>query len=209
MVKKFTEIKDSGKRQNFDTGSKRDTDEGKGNPHLIAGETFIRVKDYRKTKGSAYERKDFKNKCTKYRVSSAIEDCLWNYTKLVESREDNLWYIYEAIDLTCILIALDEDKDYYSAYTRLAIHYQNGAKKYDANNWRLGQPVSRYFDSANRHLWKLLAGYKDEDHYAALLWNLVAIVQTKIDVDRKILPESLNNYPYTLSEVFKNKRKKK
>lgn len=202
MVKKFDAVKDSGKRQEFNTGSRRDTDEGKGNPHLIAGEPFVRVKSYMKSKGTCYEASFVSNKQA---IASEIENCLWQYTQLVENQEDNIGSLYEAVELTCYLIALDEGKPYnhiYCAYNRLAIHYQNGAKKYDANNWRKGQPVSRYFDSANRHLWKILADQKDEDHYAALLWNLVAIIQTKIDVDRKILPKELNDYPFTLAEVF-------
>lgn len=206
MVKQFTEVKDSGERQQFDTGSKRDTDAGKGNPHLIAGEPFLRVKQYHKSKGTCYETSFVEDKEA---VASEIENCLWEYTQLVQNREDNIGKLYEALQLTCYLIALDEGKPYnhiYCAYNRLAIHYQNGAKKYDANNWRLGQPVSRYFDSANRHLWKILANQTDEDHYAALLWNLVAIIQTKIDVERGLLPQELDDYPFTLVEVFDRKK---
>ena len=35
---------------------------------------------------------------------------------------------------------------------RIAQHYENGAKKYSPNNWRLGLPLYRYRDSAARHL---------------------------------------------------------
>jgi len=205
MVKQFDKVMDSGKRQSFDTGSKRDTDDGKGTPHLIAGEPFVKVREYFKLTGTVYIDTFVSDKKA---LSLAIEDHLWKYTQLVENREDNIKEIYEAFELTCYLIALDEGQPYnhyYCAYNRVARHYQNGAIKYDVNNWRLGQPVSRYFDSANRHLWKLQAGLVDEDHHAALLWNLIAIIQTKIDVDRGILPVKLNNYPFTLAEVFKTK----
>lgn len=201
MTKKFNEVKDSGKRQNFSTGSKRDTDEGKGNPHLIAGEVFNRVDEYYKKSGTCYGQEFSQNKSL---LIEAIRTILFDYSKLVDNREDTISFIYEAIKLTCLLIAADEGCDSISvAYTRLAIHYQNGAKKYDKNNWRKGQPVSRYYDSDMRHLWKIEQDSQDEDHYAALLWNLVAIVQTKIDVERGILPEELNDYPFTLDEVFK------
>lgn len=207
MVKKFDKVMDSGKRQSFDTGSKRDTDDGKGNPHLIAGEPFVKVREYFKRKGIVYTETFVEDKKA---LSTTVEDHLWRYTQLVENRDDNIGEIYEAFELTCYLIALDEGQPYnhyYCAYNRVARHYQNGAIKYDFNNWRLGQPVSRYFDSTNRHLWKAEAELIDEDHYAALLWNLIGIIQTKIDVKRGLLPKGLDNYPFTIEEVFNGKVK--
>lgn len=200
MEKKFTEVKDSGKRQDFSTGSKRDTDEGKGNPHLIAGEVFNKVDHYYKITEMAYS-EDYNHASS---LVGCIKSILFRYSRLVMSREDRINEIYKAIQLSCLLIAIDEGCPgvISVAYTRVAIHYQNGAKKYAANNWRKGQPISRYYDSASRHLWKIEQNAQDEDHHAALLWNLVAIIQTKIDVERGILPQELNDYPFTLEEVF-------
>lgn len=204
MTKQFDAVKDSGARQNFQTGSVRDTDAGKGKPHLVAGEPFIRVKEYLKSSGICYVEGFSQDRIA---VCNELEKALLQYTQLVENREDNISKIYQAIDLTCMLIALDEGKGYYTAFTRLSIHYENGAKKYAANNWRLGQPISRYYDSAKRHFDKIMDGWTDEDHYAALLWNLVAIVQTKIDIERGVLPKELNDYPFTLAEVFNREQK--
>lgn len=36
----FNKVQDSGKRQQFQTGSQRDTDDGKGQPHLLPGEVM-------------------------------------------------------------------------------------------------------------------------------------------------------------------------
>ncbi len=58
---------------------------------------------------------------------------------------------------------------------RLARHYEKGANKYGARNWELGMPISKYLDAAKRHLEKYQAGWNDEDHLAAALWNLAAI----------------------------------
>ena len=198
---KFNKVQDSGKRQQFNTGSQRDTDEGKGKPHLIAGEPFIKLNEYKKNRAPL----DNEQHSDTESLTGEIENCLLRYTEIVENREQNLNYILQAMDLTCILISWDEGGGYHSAFKRLAIHYENGAKKYDANNWRKGQPVSRYYDSAKRHLDKLIDGSDDEDHYSALLWNLVGIVQTKIDVEKGILPVELDNYPFTLKEVFGGK----
>ena len=87
----YSEVKDSGKRQQFNTGSKRDTQDGKGRYDLLP--TY--------------------------------------------------------------------------ALSRLAKHFQNGAVKYDEDNWRLGQPLRRYLDSAIRHAFKFLEGYRGEDHAVA------------------------------------------
>jgi len=54
------------------------------------------------------------------------------------------------------------------ALTRLAKHYENGAKKYCDRNWEKGMPLSRYLDSAMRHLVKYLGGSREEDHLAAV-----------------------------------------
>ena len=114
----FTEVKDSGKRQEFETGSRRDTRDGKGRFDLLPP----------------------------------------------------------------------------YAMTRLAIHFENGAKKYGGGNYLLGQPTRRYMESALRHLFKYIAGYRDEDHLSASAWNILAIISTeKLCRDGK-LPGELDDY---------------
>lgn len=59
---------------------------------------------------------------------------------------------------------------------RVAILYGEGADKYGANNWRLGQPQSAVVDSLLRHLTKYLMGMEDEDHLAAVVWNALSLM---------------------------------
>lgn len=59
---------------------------------------------------------------------------------------------------------------------RLAKWYELGSRKYTDRNWELGMPFSRYTDSASRHLNKFIMGMEDEDHLAAAVWNLMAII---------------------------------
>ena len=59
------------------------------------------------------------------------------------------------------------------ALLRLAKHYEAGAKKYGDRNWEKGQPTSVLMDSALRHLFKYLDGWKDEDHLSAATWNIL------------------------------------
>lgn len=59
---------------------------------------------------------------------------------------------------------------------RLAKHYENGAKKYGDHNWQKGQPSSRYYDSAMRHLIMYMDGDRSEDHLAAVAWNAFSMM---------------------------------
>ena len=79
------------------------------------------------------------------------------------------------------------------AIHRLAQHFENGAKKYGDRNWEKGQPLSRFLDSAIRHLFKYLGGSRDEDHLAAAAWNALAFIQTEQWIKEGKLPEELND----------------
>ena len=125
MIKEYDKVKDSGERQDFKTGSKRDTRKGKGRYDLLP----------------AY------------------------------------------------------------AMKRLARHFENGALKYGDDNWRLGQPLSRYLDSAIRHSFKHLEGQRDEDHAIAAAWNLLCMVETEHMIELDLLPKDLNDLKdYTKSD---------
>ncbi len=119
FLPKFIEVKDSGKRQEFDTGSVRDTCEGKGRFDLLPVHALI----------------------------------------------------------------------------RLAKHFEHGAKKYQADNWRKGQPLRRYLDSALRHTIKFQGGMRDEDHLAAAIWNLCCLLETEVLIREGKLPKELNDLP--------------
>lgn len=116
------ETKDSGKREEFDTGSRRDTREGKG-----------------------------------------------RYDLLPPIAED-----------------------------RLAGIYERGAEKYGDRNWEKGQPLSRYIDSARRHLNRLMRGWYDEDHAGQAAWNLLAFIETQERIRLGLLPNELNDLPAPL-----------
>jgi len=78
---------------------------------------------------------------------------------------------------------------------RLAVHYENGACKYGDRNWERGQPVSRYLDSAIRHLYAYLAGDRSEDHLAAAAWNALGAIHTEEMTAAGVLPPALNDVP--------------
>lgn len=62
---------------------------------------------------------------------------------------------------------------------RVLKRYLDGAEKYGENNWKKGMPISVYYDSAQRHLFKWWNGDKDEDHAAAVIWNMLGAMWTE------------------------------
>lgn len=86
----------------------------------------------------------------------------WYITKLPESIGDNL------------LAEAENDiinGSFGCAMLEVAKHYEDGARKYEENNWRKGMDPKIYFDSASRHLIKCMLGWTDEPHDRAFLWN--------------------------------------
>lgn len=62
------------------------------------------------------------------------------------------------------------------AMMRIATWYELGAMKYSERNWEKGMPWSHCLNSAFRHLIKYMAGWTDEDHLAAVCWNVMALM---------------------------------
>jgi hypothetical protein len=81
----------------------------------------------------------------------------------------------------------------------VARQLEEGALKYDERNWEKGQPLSRYMDSALRHLFKHLEGYRDERHEVAAAWNILALIETKNKIDKGLLPKELDDLPKEIS----------
>ena len=64
-----------------------------------------------------------------------------------------------------------------AALLRLSLLYEEGAKKYGRFNYLKGIPLSSFLDSAERHLAKYIAGWDDEDHLAAVAFNILGALQ--------------------------------
>jgi len=73
---------------------------------------------------------------------------------------------------------------------RVALRYTEGAKKYSERNWEKGIPVSQYVSSALRHLYQYLAGDRSEDHLAAVIFNIMAIMHHEEKIKKGVLDKS-------------------
>lgn len=76
---------------------------------------------------------------------------------------------------------VQDDKTLYSLafdgpmLERYAVHLTKGAKKYEARNWmkaRGEEELERFKESAIRHFIQWLRGDTDEDHAAAVFFNI-------------------------------------
>lgn len=152
------EIKDSGNRTKFDTGAVRDIQQGKGRFDLMP--------------------------------LDVMEDLLWTYEHgnyaVSGMASDVIAYINNAkrdssssglLRAVCCYARVTR-KDIFALMLDVARHFENGALKYGEHNWQKGIPISRYIDSALRHLMKDLAGETDEDHAAAFVWNCMCAAWT-------------------------------
>lgn len=84
-------------------------------------------------------------------------------------------------------------------------HYKQGAQKYGERNWEKGIPLHSYIDSGIRHLMKYIAGYTDERHDLAFIWNLMGCVYThKFNTNN-----SLKDIPYFNDKIYNKLKPKK
>jgi len=68
-----------------------------------------------------------------------------------------------------------------------------GAAKYGAFNWEAGMPVSDLLNHALRHVYRYLAGDRDEDHLGHAAWGLLAAIHSEAvwpDINRQTLREA-------------------
>lgn len=155
-------IKDSGSRHEFESGAVRDIQEGKGRCDLMPLDVVTNV-------GDCWDQwqKDVLLLTHKFQCTGSTD------------------YLNSA--LTCFGSHAFGDPQ--TLLLEVAIHFEEGAKKYGEYNWQKGLPVKSFINSAIRHYLKWLRGDKDEPHNRAFCWNILCAIWT---CERK--PE-LNCYP--------------
>lgn len=77
----------------------------------------------------------------------------------------------------------------------LAIHFERGSEKYGERNWEKGIPLSKFLDSAARHIGQVIDGRDDENHAIAAIWNLICFYETKLRIQKGELPKELDDMP--------------
>lgn len=81
-----------------------------------------------------------------------------------------------------------------------AMQLERGMQKYGSRNWEKGQPVSRYIQSARRHLAFYMMGLRDEPHMSAAVWNVLCAIDTIARIETGMLPRELLDVPPPLDD---------
>jgi hypothetical protein len=82
------------------------------------------------------------------------------------------------------------------AIRKIARRFEDGARKYERNNWMKGIPLSRYYDAIIRHTMLWAEGDIAEDHLGAVGWNMAAATWTEQAIADGRLPDTLNDLPF-------------
>lgn len=85
-----------------------------------------------------------------------------------------------------------------AALRRLAGVYERGASIYQARNWEKGMSMSRCMNSGVRHSLQYLEGYRDEDHLAQAVFNLMAVIEYEERIKQGRLDPAINDLPVPL-----------
>lgn len=144
-------ILDSGERRQFETGAVRDIQEGKGRCDLMPLEVVADIYC------TAYDKRDL---ILEY-ISEFINNNYVGTTPLCHAI-----YEFDILRYGC----------YETMMLEVSKHFEEGAKKYAPNNWKMGIPACCYIDSAVRHYLKWKRGDKDEPHDRAFVWNLMCCI---------------------------------
>lgn len=85
---------------------------------------------------------------------------------------------------------------------RVAMHYAQGGEKYGDRNWEKSstpESLAHHAEATERHLHKFLLGVEDgEDHAAAVVWGINAILLTRRNIAGKLaaeVPEEMRRAP--------------
>jgi hypothetical protein len=172
-------MKDSGKRQSFDGGAVRDTDEGKPQWYLVS--PFLTFEMGFVSPPDESDNQIEANKALKYVA------CFQIY--------HDVSFLVEAFT------ALD------GQYEDMVFWLMQGAAKYSPRNWERGINISRCIDSLCRHLDKLFRGITDEDHKAAAKCNIMFILHYCRAIENGILEPKYMDIPLYCDPSYKNNRK--
>lgn len=151
-------ILDSGNRRQFESGAVRDIQEGKGRCDLLPLDVVANILN-----------DELLNQIESFQRTGDVKD-LYVALEMFASHWDDghtKASIYDIIvQRNCTMLL------------EVAIHFEEGAKKYGDNNWQKGIPVRCYIDSGVRHYLKFLRGDKDEPHDRAFCWNIMCAIWT-------------------------------
>jgi len=167
------ETKDSGKREEYNSGMRRDIQENKARVDLVPDTIQKIFNELFETKASLLSY-DLPSLLCDFRLIMR-DQAIVEVPVIIKSL-----IMYEAMRLR-YSNRFNGTKIIASIYLRLAGLYGRGAQKYGENNWQKASGMAeynRFKQSAHRHFLQYLAGDDDEDHFCAVLFNIYGIEYT-------------------------------
>lgn len=186
----MSEIKSSGEKREFTTGSHRDASTGKGRMDLLPASSVLKVM----ATTTDLEKGLLMGHSKSFQYSDYLESALTSALHYMKGDTDKDYLVLAARAAIIAtgsfesLEATDEDKAkdvnnpiqcFAFGLKQLSKHYEAGAIKYGENNWQLGQPMSVLMDSGMRHNAKAIAEITDEPHCRAAAWNYLCAIWTE------------------------------
>lgn len=172
-------LKDSGKRKAFGTGAMRDIQDGNGRCDLLPLDVVSNLC------GGNCERDEVTFQISDY-IMTGDEGALFRATAYFMSHAHNS----------------RGNNNFADWMLDVAKHYEAGAKKYSPRNWENGLPIHCYIDSGVRHYLKYRAGWDDEPHDRAFIWNMLCAIWTHIHKPEMIdLPFAKSDAPFDEEEA--------
>lgn len=192
-------VKVDGSPDEFDSGAKRNTKDGKGRYDLIPEQiwdvinraiarasqpTDLPVVDdsYDLEPGFLYSCKSSLLMCAYLNPSrESIMDLIIN---LVVDSSLSASSDLDGIELMHEITFDDFMEEFNLVLGELAKHYETGAEIYGVNNWKRGIPIMEsekggcFLDSMRRHLKQYINGENDEPHMISCIWNAIGILWT-------------------------------
>lgn len=162
--------KDSGKRDEYESGMRRDIQTGKARPDLVP--PLIRnIFNMYIDRIVNHEKLPSLNLSS---LNNGIE-----IVALGGNSSNDLQLLIENLIAYEIKTNGETVQSVAEVYYRLAGLYGRGAAKYGENNWQkatlAGEEYLRFKQSTSRHWLQYLSGQKDEDHFCAVIFNLYGI----------------------------------
>ena len=177
-------LNDSGRRAESKDGAQYEPRELGGRydliPAYILAEFFTHTEDYIKFPDTASNINYIYKMVNSYAMT---DDYIFVWQKDTDEETDivDTYALYLALAAAMQLTEKYYNKGKFDGtYTHtlhnLAILYEKGAIKYCSRNWEKGLEQSRRYNSLNRHIHKFNIGMEDEDHAAAIVWNIIALI---------------------------------
>lgn len=181
-------MQDSGKREEFETGAVRDAAGGKIRYDLISPLFVLTVL-------KQFGRDRVITGCC--HIDSVAE-----YVARFRETRRMKYLGRAAIAMASIMDGTGEKCAFQTeAWDRLAEWLMEGTRKYTDRNWEQGIPMERTVQSLLRHLRGCHDSADSEDHGAAVLCNLMFLCHTSKMIRRGLLPAELDDMPvYTMEE---------